>query len=575
MMMTLPLFAVAAWLAATPAQSAPPAKEIKFSYKTTAYDKLPTAKKGGTLLDTLSNNPKVLNPVLSADANSAAIEGFVWARLFAEDSETLTAIPYLATGYTISADRKSYTFTLNKNAKWEDGSPVTTADIKFTFDTQMNPKVDAAPLRSYWEGVKLEVVDEAIFKFSVETPKFDTLRQLYLFNPIQAKQFAGEPDFNKAKGILQPVGNGPYRLKSFSRDQKLELERVKDWWGFSLPAFKNRFNADLVSLKIVTDANLEYERFVKGDQDTMSFGSNAYEIFATKVRGSDKERIGTKPGDGKLVWAGEFENKAPRGFSYIGWNLKRTLFQSKKTRQALARLIDYQQIIDKVMYGYAFQSTSPFGSKTLNSDPELRKAGKMLTFDRKKAIELLREDGWADTDHDNILDKSIDGQRVPFKFVLRFNSNNPARGKIAQIVKENFKAAGIEVDIRSMEWNAYLADIDSRNFDAIIMGWTGTAYPNPKQVWATESEKNQGSNFGSYSNSQVDALIAQANLEFDLLKRSKILHQINDLIYDDQPYSFLVEGRSMLAGFNKKIKAPTWAMAYDVGPPTDIYTFAE
>ncbi len=564
-------------LGATAAPSATLGKETRYVPKKSTYEKLPAAKKGGTLFDNLSNNPKVMNPILSDDANSASIEPYLWARLFTEDAETLQPIPYLADTYVVSPDRKTYTFTLNKNARWEDGTPVTTADVKFTFDTQMNPKVEAAALRAYWEGTKLEIVDTHQFKFIVETPKFDTLRSLYLFQAIQAKQFAGESDFNRAKGILQPIGNGPYKLKVFSRDQKVELERVKDWWGSALPAFKNRHNADLIVLRIVTDGNLSYERFLRGEQDVLTFGSNLYETYATKVRGTDQARIGKSPKDGKTVWTGEFKNKAPRGYSYIAWNLKRPVFQSKKTRQALARIIDYAQIVDKVMYGFAYQSTSPFGSLTMNSDPGLRKSGQMLTFDRKKAIELLREDGWADTDRDNILDKTIDGKKVPFKFTLRFNSNNPSRGKIAQIVKENFKAAGIEVEIRSMEWNAFLADVDNRNYDAVILAWTATPYPNPKQTWHTDAEKNQGSNFVYYSNKEVDALIEKANLEFDLAKRSKILHQINRLIYEDQPYAFLVEPSAMIAGFNKKIQAPggMWSMAYDVEPATDIYTFSE
>jgi ABC-type transport system substrate-binding protein len=373
---------------------------------------------------------------------------------------------------------------------------------------------------------------------------------------------------------MQPVGNGPYKLKTFSRDQKIELERVQDWWASSLPQFKNRFNADLIVFRIITDATLEYERFVRGDQDIMSFGANAYEIYANKVKGTDKNRFGSSPNDGKDIWTQEFKNKAARGFSYVGWNLRQKMFQGKKTRQALARLADYQQIIDKVMYGYAYQSTSPFGSLTMNSDPSLRLASKMMTFNRTNALKLLKEDGWADTNKNGTLDKMLDGKLTEFKFTIKYNSNNPARGKIAQILRENFKSAGIDMEIRAMEWNAYLTDIDNRNFDAFILAWTGSSFPNPKQIWHSESEKDQGSNTVAFSNKRVDQLIDQANVEFDMAKRAKILQQINAIIYDEQPYMFLLEGRSLLAAFNKKVKSQTWVMNYDVGPPSDIYSFA-
>jgi peptide/nickel transport system substrate-binding protein/microcin C transport system substrate-binding protein len=546
-----------------------------FKNKPSSYEKLPEAKKGGTLFLSLSNNPKVMNPILSSDANSSSVEPFLWARLFTEDAATLAPLPFLAEGYTISKDRKSYTFKLQSIAKWEDGTPVTADDVRFTFDTMMNPKVDAAPLRAYWEGVTLEIKDSSTFTFTVKEPKFDTLRSLYLFQVVQKKQFAAEADYNKARGILQPVGNGPYKLKTFSRDQRVEFERVKDWWGNSIPHLKNRFNADRVVLRIVTDPNLEYERFVKGDLDIMEFPASAVELYAKKVLETDKGRFGKSEKDGKDMWSSEFINKAPRGYSYVGWNLKNPIFSSKKTRQALARLANYQEMIDKIYYGFQHQATSPFGSLTLNSDPSLRKPGKMLTYDLGKALELLKADGWADTNGDSILDKMIGGKKTDFKFTLKYNSNNPSRGKIAQVLKENFKKAGIEMEIRAMEWNAYLTDVDNRQFDALILAWTATPYPNPKQTWHTDAEKNQGSNFVSYSNPKVDALITKANLEFDLKKRAGILQEINRILYDDQPYMFLFEPRSMIAAFQKKVKAPVWAMEYDVSAPIDIYTFEQ
>jgi len=564
---TIALGLAALWIATTASS------QTEYKALPSGYADLKQAPKAGTLNRRLGNNPKVLNPILGSDSVSTYSEGFLWATLFTEDAETLNPLPYLAKSYKISADRKTYTFTLNEKAKWSDGTPVTTDDVKFTFDTQMDPKTDAAAIRTYWEGTSLKVIDKHTFEFSVKEPKFDTLRSLYLFSAIQKKQFAGEPDFNKAKGVMSPVGNGPYVFKSFDRDQQLVFERDKNWWGSELAHNKNRFNADRIVLRIITDDALHYERFLKGDIDVLEFNP---EQFGLKVRGTDKARFGASNTDKQSVWATEVENKAPRGYTYLGWNLRNPMFQSVKTRQALARIIDYKQIIDSVYQGYAYQCTSPFGSLTRNAAEDLRAADKMLTTDRRAALALLREDGWKDTDGDNILDKVIDGKKVKFSFELKFNSNNPLRAKIAQIARENFKAAGIEVKVQSMEWNAFLDDVDNRRFDAVILGWTATPYPNPKQTWHSTSEANQGSNFIGYKNEKVDALIDQANVEFDPEKRIEMMKEINRLIYNDQPYLFLLEPRSLLAGFNKKVGSPSniWAMSYDVSAPVDIYSYA-
>jgi ABC-type transport system substrate-binding protein len=551
------------------------AKETKYVPKAGFIEKLPVPKKGGIAYLSLNANPKVMNPVLSNDANSSTFDPLFFASLMIEDSGSLAIIPYLAESVTVSEDKKAYTYTLNANAKWEDGTPVTTDDVKFSFDTMMNPKVDAAAQRAYWQGVTLEVKDPRTFTFKVSEPQFDTFRSLGYFYPVQKKQFAGESDYNKAKGILAPVTSGPYKLKSFSRDQKVEIERVKDWWGSKHPTLSKIFNADTVVFRIVPDANLEYERFIKGELDALQFEGPNIETYVMKVKGADKDKFGAKPGSGKPLFNVEVANKSPRPYYYVGWNLRKPIFKSKKTRQALAQLADVKQISDKVFYGYYIQTTSPFGSTSMNSDQTLRTPGKMFAYDVKKAIAMLKEDGWADSDGDNILDKTIDGKKTPFKFELKYNSNNVSRGKIAQILKENFKKAGVELVIRSVEWNALLSDLETRQFEAVIMGWTSTPYPNPRQIWHTDSEKDQGSNMVAYSNPKVDELIGKANLETDLTKRSKIMQEINRILYDDQPYMWLVEPRAVLMGLNSRLKSPVWAMEYSSGPSWEAYQYVQ
>lgn len=545
-------------------------QEEVFSKKPSVYDTLPPASKGGTFYTVLSSNPKVINPLLSADANSQSLESFLWATLMSEDPDSLTPLPYLAESYKISADRKTYTFALSKLAKWQDGTPVTTDDVKFTFDTMMNPKVEATALRSYWEGTSLKIIDKQNFQFNVKEPRFDTLRVLYSFVTIQKKQFASEKDFNKSKGILNPIGNGPYKFASFSRDQSVNFERNKEWWASALPHFKSRFNADNVVARIIPDPTLEYEKFLKGEIDVTAFNQ---EIYALKIRGTDKDKVGDSPNSGKALWASKFENSAARGYQYIGWNLRNPLFNTPEIRRALSHIVDYKQIIEKVYFGLVVQATSPFGSLTQNSDQELRKPGKMITTDRKIGLKILKENGWSDSNGDNILDKMIDGKRVDFRFTLKYNSNNPLRGKIAQIVKENMKAAGIDVQVQQSEWNAYLEDIDKRQFEAVLLAWTGTPFPNAKQTWHSASIANEGSNFVGYSNPQVDKLIDQSNSEMNPEKRAEIMKEINRLIYNDQPYTFLTESKAMLAGFSKKVAASAWTFKYDVDPSWDIYTY--
>lgn len=541
-------------------------KELKYARTQTYYDKMPSAKKGGTLRFQISNDPKVMNPLLSDDSESVAVEGYLWMPLFALDPDNLNYIPALAINYTISADKKTYIFELNKHAKWQDDTPVTTDDISFTFNTLMDVKTHSAAMRSYFEGISLQIIDKYKFKFIVPEPKFDTLNFLVSFSPIQKKQFSNTKDFNNDKGIMNPVGNSAYIMNKYLRSQKIIFKRNNNWWAKDLIQYKNRYNADEIILEIIPDPNLAYEKFLKGDIDELSFTA---EQWHNKVVGIDKDKFGTSSLT-KNIWALKVQNKSPKPYSFIAWNLKNSLFKDVKTRTALSYLVDYKKINDNVYFNLSVQCTSPFGSFTENSAPELRKPDKIISYNPNKAIKLLKEAGWKN-DGMGILYRDENGKKILFEFTLDTNSNNPARLKIAQIVKENFKLAGIKVNIRSVEWNSFLDNVNKRMFDAVILAWTGSILPNAKQIWDSSSEKNEGSNFVSYSNPKIDSLIKKANLEFNMVKRNKIMQEINRIIYDDQPYTFLSETNFILEGLNSKIFSSRWTSKYEPGLSTDLF----
>jgi ABC-type transport system substrate-binding protein len=527
------------------------------------YAKLPAAKKGGALFTRLQGNPKALNPLLSEDVDSTNVDHYIFARLMDRDNETGEYFPMIAEKLDVSKDRKVMTFTIRKNATWQDGSPITTEDFEFTYQKMWDPKVEAAPMRAFIGEFKFEKLDSNTFKLTVENPNVNTLLNFIdNFIPIQKKQYAGVSDFNKAKAIIDPIGSGPYKLKSYSRDQKVELDRVKGWWGDSLPQYKNLNNFDSIVYRIIPDTALAYEKFMKGEIDIIEMNS---EMFGTRVKGSDKDKFGTEPESGKNIWAKHFRTQAPAQWTYVGWNSKRAVFSSKKTRQALAQLIDYDQIIEKVYHNEGIRCISPFGSGTPNTAPDQK--SKTFNFNPKKALEMLKADGWADTDADSVLDKVIDGKKVKFEFSLRYNSENPMRSKVAQMIKEQFKKAGIMVNVQAMEWNAYTAEIDNRNFDAFIMGWgKGNLYPDANQIWNSKSFENKGSNYVAFSNPKVDALIAVSQKEMDVKKRFKLMQEMGSLIYDDQPYAFIVEIPGFMMGAHAKMKAKKWALKYDDAP---------
>lgn len=539
-----------------------------FAHAKSSYDSLPAVKKGGNFNDVVSMTPVTFNPLLTTDAESQDLAGQFYFGLFGIDGETYEYYPVLAEKMEVSKDKKTYSFTLNPRARWTDGTPVTSDDIEFTFQKLMDPKVEGAALRGYYEGVTFKKTDAAHFTFTVEHPKFNTLEFISGFAPVQKKQFEKEEDFNKSRENLRPIGTGPYKFKSLSRDQSIVFERDKNWWGKDLPQFKARFNFDTITTKIIQDPTLRYEKLIKGEIDQTTLTSDQ---FVTQVQVVDKDRIGKSPKDGKSVWADMLRSDSPMGWFGIALNLKDPRFSSVGTRKGLAYLIDYQGVFEKCFYGTMEQSVSPFNSKSNNVAPELKSQKNWYRFDVAKAAEYFKKDGWVHAEGDSFLSKTISGKKTMFKFSLRYASQSPAQGKTAQLLKEIFKKSGVDLDLRPMDMTSLYKDFEDSEFDAIVMAWTGGGmYPDPKQLWSTEAMKG-GSNRVSYSNPKVDELIKKANLEFDRKKRSLILQQIGKILYDEVPYIFVGERHFVLQGMNSRIKAPKFIEKFGSSVAKDLF----
>ena len=538
--------------------------------KATSYSKFPAVAKGGQFVEAVTLNPDTLNSILWTTADDLAILEWIYLPLFDLDPDTYETFPVLAEKVDVSKDKKEYTYSLNAKARWSDGTAVTADDVEFTFNKLMDPKVEAAVQRGFYENVTFQKIDALHFKFKTTSPKFNTLEALNSFSPVQKKQFELVEDFNRTKENLRPIGTGPYRVKSMSRDQNVILERVTDWWAKDLADFKARNNFDTIYFKIIPDAALKYEKFLKGEMDSISLVADQY---VNQVKGVDADQVGSEPNSGKKVWAKMFQSDRPTQWGGFVINLKKPIFSSLKARQALAYLTDYQTILEKGYLGTTDKAVGPFGTKTNNTAPELKLAKNQYQFDPKKALELLKADGWADTDGDNILDKMIDGKRTPFKFEFKIASVSSAQVRTAQIMKEKLKKYGVEVEIRAVEGSAFFKDVQDGNFEVAFAAFgAGSMYPDPRQEFHSKSSDG-GSNFGHYSNPQVDQLIEQANLEFDRKKREKILQEISRILYKDLPWIFVSERDTVLQGLNSRIKSPKWIFRYSTGIAKDMFYF--
>ena len=148
----------------------------------------------------------------------------------------------------------------------------------------------------------------------------------------------------------------------------------------------------------------------------------------------------------------------------------------------------------------------------------------------------LAEAGWTDSDRDGVLDRN----GKPFAFEILTNQGNETRQKCAEIIQRQLADVGIRVKIRIVEWSAFVTDfVNKRRFEAVILGWTIPPDPDAYDVWHSSKTAPQELNFVSYSNPEADEMLEAGRSTFDQAERKKYYDRFQDILAEDQPYTFL------------------------------------
>ncbi len=505
-----------------------------------------SAPQGGEFKMNLEEVPTTLNPLSSSDAYASIVQSFVMESLMERSPESYDWHPMLAKEYVVSKDGLTFEFTLRDGATWHDGKPVTVQDVKFTFDaiTDKTNKYKTAHLLPYFENIKeAQITGPNKIKFIVSKPYFGN------FNVIAGMSIVPKHIYEKGGKDLNKkiIGSGAYTLDEFDRAKHIRLKKNAKWWGNTDPARKGLHNFNSVVMRFVQDGTIAIQRTENGDFDYIGLTSEEY---VKKTNG---------PKWGKDILKVKMTNKAPKGYGFIGLNLKNPMFATAKTRKALSHLFNREEMIKKFLYDMSLPATGPWYQQSDYADPSV----KAPKYDPKLALQMLKEDGWA-PGADKILTKKVGNQTVRLSFTI-MNPNKEAE-KYLTLFKENAKQAGVDVNLKLVEWNAFIKLLDERKFEAVTLAWSGGDIDyDPKQIWHSESIANAGSNFVSYSNPKVDKLIDEVRVTLDKQARIKKLREVYKAIADDAPYIFWFNSKFGFYGVNKRIGRPKDTFTYDLG----------
>ena len=416
-------------------------------------------------------------------------------------------------------------FSLRDDVRWHDGAAFTSRDAAFTYAAIMDDAT-ASPRKPDFDLIlRVETPDERTFRVIYRKPYSPALES-WMIPLLPAHLLEGKPQdwwvkhFNRT-----PIGTGAFKFAEWRTNEFLRVERnpdSSDAPGPWLDGIVYRFMPDQLTLRL------------------------AFETHQVDFWGAEPWTVTAFVGDPRF----DVFTSPTSSYTYIGWNLKRPLFQDPLVRRALAHAVDVPSMVRYILYGHGLQSTGIFTPQMWFFDPSITP----LAHDLEKARQLLAEAGWK-PGADGILQKN--GER--FSFTLITNNGNEVRRDIATLAQDGLKKLGIEVKVELYEWAVFLKNhINKGDYDAMVLGWSlGNSY-DQFQIWHSSQANPEQLNVVGYKNPKADRLLDEIRQEYNREKIIAMASELQRTIYEDQPYLFLYvpEGTSVMWKDAYRIRRP-------------------
>jgi len=470
---------------------------------------------GDTFIEASIGEPSNLLPVLASDSSSSDINGLVYSGMVRYDKNFVLEGD-LAKSWDISDDGRTITFHLREGVAWHDGKPLSSADVLFTYQVYVDPKTPTSYAEAYRQVTSATAPDPLTFVVSYAKPYAPALASWGV--SILPKHLLEGVEITKSPLSRQPVGTGPYLFKEWKAGEKIVLEANPDYYEGS-PYIKR------VVYRVIPDQSTQFLELQSGGLDYMGLTPIQYS--------TQTDTIAFKRHFNKYRYLSF-------SYTYLGYNLERPLFRDRRVRQALTHAINKQELIDGVLLGLGQPATGPYKPDTWVYKQDVKR----YPYDPERARALLAEAGWSDSDGDGTIDK--DG--TPFSFTIVTNQGNDLRAKTGEIIQRRFREVGVEVKLRVIEWASFLKEfINPGNFDATILGWSTGPEPDQYNIWHSSKTGPRELNFVKFKNREVDEQLELGRRTFDQTERKQHYDRIQEILAEEQPYTFLYVGESLPA----------------------------
>lgn len=483
--------------------------------RATAGTATPTTRKGGEFKEAIAADAKSFHVYQTTDPASRAFQDKVFASgLTLRDPKTLQLIPGMASSWNLTDDGRIITFTLRKDLKWSDGTPLTAYDFEWTYSQASRPENRYPYLDTFRDIASYRAKDDYTLEVVLREPMCTSLIVADSITPLPQHVWSQYSWSDPAKNpeIQNPtVVSGPYKLKEWKPGNLATFVR-NDLYYRGAPNF------DAYTLRIAPSPATQVQWLKSGEVDTAPVGIGD---FAETKKSSTLNLY-------------QWEAETPE-WDFIGFNLRRAFLKDVEVRRALSYAIPRQTIADKIFAGLSKPMFSNYAPTNWAFNPEVARYD--YNIDTAKAT--LQKAGYRLDANGRLLLK--DGKLAP-RLKIFYNLTNDRRKQIANLAQEEFRKLGVDSEVIGMDFEPYLAYLKKEpyDYDLFILGWRTSIDPYyAYQVWSEFSIPSL--NIGAYVNRDVEKLYEQSNrppCEVDA--RKQIFGQIQKSITNDAPYVFLV-----------------------------------
>lgn len=432
-----------------------------------------------------STDPDNLDPHLSAASLTQQMMLNVFESLVKPAPDS-SVVPGLAESYRVSDDGLTYTFTLRQGVKFHDGSPLRVEDVVYSFERLMGKGMEKPLTNSLNDVASVEAPDERTVVFTLKQVNSSFLALLPTLVVI--------PAANDGQHDKTPIGTGPYRLAEYTPQQRVVLEKFDQYWQPGVPRI------DRVEFVIIPDDQTAFLQLRSGAIDLASVSA---------------DQISQLGDDFKVI------SQGANSVMLMGLNHAKEPYNNPEVRRAIAHAIDRDAINTVVYEGLATilgSNMSPVMQKYF--EPGLEE---LYQPDPRKAKDLLAKAGYADG----------------FKMKLSISSHAAVYAQIAQIIAEQLKVVGIDVEIETVEFGVWLERIyTNRDYEATIIDFTGKLDP---YAVLGRYKSDFRRNFMNYNNPAYDELMVNALRAVDETERVEIYKQAQRVLAEDAAAIFLLD----------------------------------